>query len=42
LSCVGIGFITWIVGIIDAYMLADKLKKGQPIGDMEFFWESKS
>ncbi|MCK6626104.1 MAG: NINE protein [Anaerolineae bacterium] len=35
----GIGVILNILGTIDAYMLADKLQKGQPIGDMEWFWE---
>ena len=40
LSCIGIGFVIWIVGVIDAYILADKLQKGQPIGDMQWFWES--
>jgi TM2 domain-containing membrane protein YozV len=39
LSCIGIGFIVWIVGIIDAYMLADKLQKGEAIGDMQWFWD---
>jgi TM2 domain-containing membrane protein YozV len=39
LSCVGIGFIIWIVGIIDAYIMADKLQKGEAIGDMQWFWE---
>ena len=39
LSCVGIGFITWIIGIIDAYMMADKLQKGETIGDMQWFWD---
>ena len=39
LSCVGIGFITWIVGIIDAYMMGDKLQKGESIGDMQWFWD---
>lgn len=27
-----------IVGAIDAYKIAEKLKAGQPVGDMEFFW----
>lgn len=35
----GLGVIVNILGAIDAYMLADKLQKGQPIGDMEWFWE---
>lgn len=35
----GLGVIINILGAIDAYMLADKLQKGQPIGDMEWFWE---
>jgi len=39
LSWVGIGFVVWIVGVIDAYMLADKLQKGQAIGDMQWFWD---
>ena len=40
LYCVfGLGVILNILGAIDAYMLADKLQKGQPIGDMEWFWE---
>jgi TM2 domain-containing membrane protein YozV len=39
LSCVGIGLVLPILGAVDAYMLADKLQKGQPIGDMEWFWE---
>ena len=29
-----------IVGAIDAYMMADKLQKGETIGDMQWFWES--
>lgn len=40
LSCVGVGFVIWVVGVIDAYIMADKLQKGQPIGDMQWFWES--
>ncbi len=39
LSCVGIGFIIWILGIIDAYQLGTMLKAGQPIGEWQFFWE---
>jgi TM2 domain-containing membrane protein YozV len=40
LSCVGIGLIIPIVGAVDAYMLAEKLQKGQAIGDMQWFWET--
>jgi TM2 domain-containing membrane protein YozV len=40
LSCVGIGLIIPVVGAVDAYMLADKLQKGQAIGDMQWFWEN--
>lgn len=40
LACVGIGFLIPIVGAIDAYMLADKLQKGEAIGDMQWFWEN--
>ena len=34
----GIGAILNIVGAVDAYLIAEKLKKGQPVGEMEFFW----
>jgi TM2 domain-containing membrane protein YozV len=40
LACVGIGFLIPILGAIDAYMMADKLQKGESIGDMQWFWES--
>lgn len=40
LSCIGIGVIIPVVGAIDAYILADKLQKGEAIGDMQWFWES--
>jgi TM2 domain-containing membrane protein YozV len=36
----GLGVIINILGTIDAYMLADKLKKGDSIGDMQWFWEN--
>lgn len=39
LSCVGIGVIIPILGAVDAYMLADKLQKGESIGDMQWFWD---
>ena len=39
LSCVGIGVIVWIVGIIDAYQIATLLKNGQSVGEWQFFWE---
>ena len=39
LSCIGIGLIVWIVGIIDAYMIGQKLERGQPVGEWEFFWQ---
>ncbi|HEX9925245.1 MAG TPA: hypothetical protein VGD99_21490 [Anaerolineae bacterium] len=35
----GLGIILNIVGAIDAYMMADKLQKGETIGDMQWFWE---
>jgi len=40
LACVGIGLLIPIVGAIDAYMLADKLQKGESIGDMQWFWDN--
>jgi len=29
-----------VVGAIDAYMMAEKLQKGESIGDMQWFWEN--
>ena len=40
LSCVGVGFLLFFVGAYDAYVIGNKLKAGQPVGDMEFFWEA--
>lgn len=41
LYCVfGLGVIVQILGTIDAYMMADKLQKGESVGDMQWFWES--
>ena len=40
LICFAIGFIIPILGAIDAYMIADKLAKGEEVGDMQWFWES--
>ena len=39
LAWVGIGCFIPILGAIDAYMIADKLQKGQPVGDMQWFWD---
>ncbi|HRV92368.1 MAG TPA: hypothetical protein P5526_09435 [Anaerolineae bacterium] len=39
LSCVGIGLVIPILGAVDAYMLSEKLKNGESIGDMQWFWE---
>jgi len=39
LSCIGIGVIVWILGIIDAYQIATMLKNGQAVGEWQFFWE---
>jgi TM2 domain-containing membrane protein YozV len=36
----GLGVIVNLLGAIDAYMMADKLQKGESIGDMQWFWES--
>jgi len=40
LSCVGIGLLIPVIGAVDAYMLADKLQKGEAIGDMQWFWDN--
>ena len=39
LPCIG-PIIIGILGAIDGYMMADKLEKGESIGDMQWFWES--
>ena len=39
---VGVGFIIWIAGTIDAYMMAVKLQNGEAIGDMQWFWDNQS
>lgn len=40
LSWVGIGCLLPILGAVDAYIIADKLQKGQAVGDMQWFWEN--
>ncbi len=42
LSCVGIGVLIPFVGAYDAYVIGTKLKNGQAVGDMEFFWQAKA
>jgi TM2 domain-containing membrane protein YozV len=39
LDFVCFGVFIHILGALDAYTLADKLQKGQLVGDMEWFWE---
>ena len=41
--CISVGTLGWIVqlvGAYDAYVIGTKLKNGQPVGDMEFFWNA--
>lgn len=40
LACVGVGFLVPFAGAYDAYVIGTKLKNGQPVGDMEFFWQA--
>jgi TM2 domain-containing membrane protein YozV len=43
LWCISVGTLGWLlqlVGAYDAYAIGNKLKAGQPVGDMEFFWNS--
>jgi TM2 domain-containing membrane protein YozV len=40
LACVGIGFLVPFLGAYDAYVIGNKLKNGQSVGDMEFFWQA--
>jgi TM2 domain-containing membrane protein YozV len=39
LYCLALGWVVQLLGAWDAYKIAEKLKAGQPVGDMEFFWE---
>jgi TM2 domain-containing membrane protein YozV len=36
-SCVGVGFITWMLGVVDAYLVAKRLQSGNSVGEMQFF-----
>ena len=41
--CLSVGTLGWIiqlVGAYDAYVIGNKLKGGQAVGDMEFFWQA--
>ena len=41
--CISLGTLGWIIqilGAVDAYMMAEKLKNGEAVGDMQWFWES--
>jgi TM2 domain-containing membrane protein YozV len=40
LYCIGLGWIVQLAGTYDAYVLANKLKEGKSVGDMEFFWQA--
>ncbi len=40
LYCLALGWVVQLVGAYDAYVIATKLKNGQPVGDMEFFWQA--
>jgi TM2 domain-containing membrane protein YozV len=37
LSCIGIGFIFWFLGVVDSYIIANKLKSGISVGEMQIF-----
>ena len=37
---IGIGVVVWIVGVIDAYLIGQKLERGEPVEEWEFFWKS--
>ncbi|MCG3211582.1 MAG: hypothetical protein FOGNACKC_05228 [Anaerolineae bacterium] len=37
--CVG-PLLAAVMGAVDAYIIADKLQKGQSVGDMQWFWEN--
>jgi TM2 domain-containing membrane protein YozV len=35
--CIGLGFILWIIGVIDAYLIAKKLESNKSVQQWEFF-----
>ena len=41
LWCIGMGWVIQLAGAYDAYVIGTKLKNGQPVGDMEFFWQAQ-
>lgn len=45
LWCISVGTLGWVVqllGAYDAYVIGTKLKNGQSVGDMEFFWQANA
>lgn len=40
LYCLALGWVVQLIGAYDAYVIGNKLKAGQSVGDMEFFWQS--
>jgi TM2 domain-containing membrane protein YozV len=40
--CAGIGLVIPLLGAYDAYVIGTKLKNGQAVGDMEFFWQANA
>ncbi len=42
LYCVALGWVVQLAGAYDAYVIGTKLKNGQAVGDMEFFWQAKA
>jgi TM2 domain-containing membrane protein YozV len=40
LYCLALGWVVQLVGAYDAYVIGTKLKNGQAVGDMEFFWQA--
>jgi TM2 domain-containing membrane protein YozV len=42
LYCIALGWVVQLVGAYDAYVIGNKLKNGQPVGDMEFFWQANA
>ena len=35
--CFGLGFILWLLGVIDAVLIARRLKAGETVDEMRFF-----
>jgi len=41
-GCVGLGFVIWLVGAVDAYSTAKKMRGGVAVGPWDFSFDRKA